>query len=349
MSNDVTVWGIHGGRTGDANTLFLEGHVVGLGWPAMGDLGQLGSNRDAFKTKLAEAYPKKKPNAIPNNAGQLFRFVHEVKVGDLVSYPSKNDRKVHIGRIDGEYEYRPAVSKAYPHHRKVTWLAHIPRTRFSQGALYEIGSALSFFQIKNYADEHIAFGTGKKTAGSTEEGSASNGSGEDVDDTVGVVAEEIENATKDFIIKTLARELKGHPFAEFVGHLLEAMGYRTRVSPPGPDQGIDVVAHKDELGLEPPIIQVQVKSSESNVGNSVVSSLYGVVGSSEYGLFVTLGSYTPNARQFAHGKSNLRLIDGDGLVDLVLKHYEALDARYKGILPLKRVYVPEAIDESEGG
>ena len=43
------------------------------------------------------------------------------------------------------------------------------------------------------------------------------------------------------------------------------------------------------------------------------------------------------------GKSNLRLIDGDALVDLILAHYEAFDSRYKGTLPLKRVYVPEAV------
>ncbi len=31
---------------------------------------------------------------------------------------------------------------------EVERLAHVPRTRFTQGALYEIGSAMSFFQIK---------------------------------------------------------------------------------------------------------------------------------------------------------------------------------------------------------
>ncbi len=42
--------------------------------------------------------------------------------------------------------------------------------------------------------------------------------------------------------------------------------------------------------------------------------------------------------------SNLRLIDGDQLVDLVLEHYESFDSRYKGLLPLKRVWVPEPLD-----
>src|SRR6185437_15343795 len=79
---------------------------------------------------------------------------------------------------------------------------------------------------------------------------------------------------------TLAQELKGHPMAHFIGHLLNTMGYRTRVSPEGPDGGIDIIAHKDELGFEPPIIKVQVKSTDKGtIGDPVVSALYGKVGS----------------------------------------------------------------------
>jgi hypothetical protein len=48
---------------------------------------------------------------------------------------------------------------------------------------------------------------------------------------------------------------------------------------------------------------------------------------------------------FAQSKSNLRLIDGEELVALILQHYEQFDSRYKGLLPLKRVYVPEPLEE----
>lgn len=161
-----------------------------------------------------------------------------------------------------------------------------------------------------------------------------------------MVAEEIEESTRDFILKKLAQELKGHPFAEFVGHLLNCMGYRTRISPEGPDGGIDIVAHKDELGFEPPIIKVQVKSTEGSVGDPIVSALYGKVSPGEYGLLVCLGTFTNQAKNFAKSKSNLRLIDGNDMVDLILQYYEQFDSRYKGLIPLKRVYVPEVIEES---
>ena len=105
---------------------------------------------------------------------------------------------------------------------------------------------------------------------------------------------------------------------------------------------MDIVAHRDELGFEPPIIKVQVKSGEGKVGDPEVSSLSGKVGPHEHGLLVTLGSFTTAATTFGRSKSNLRLIDGDELVDLVFAHYDQFDSRYKGLLPLKRVYVPES-------
>ncbi len=78
-----------------------------------------------------------------------------------------------------------------------------------------------------------------------------------------------------------------------------------------------------------------------------VSALFGKLASGEYGLLVTLSSFTPPARTFAANRSNLRLIDGAELVDLIFEHYAQFDSRYKGILPLKRVYVPEALAEEE--
>src|SRR5699024_2611327 len=85
----------------------------------------------------------------------LYRFAYEVEVGDYVVFPSKIDRQINIGVIESEYEYNP-LSIEYVQQRKVKWLKHLSRTSFSQGALYEVGSAMSFFSIKNYADEYLS-------------------------------------------------------------------------------------------------------------------------------------------------------------------------------------------------
>lgn len=335
-NNEITVWGIHGGKTGDADTHFLKNSCIGLGWTAMGDLSKLNTDREAFKSAVLEKYPEKTAGAVSNNAGQLFRFVHEMKNGDIVVYPSKRDRQIHIGKIAGDYKYDSKKEPGYPHVRPVKWLKEISRTKFSQGALYEIGSAMSFFQVKTYADEFLSALEGEIQPTPVKK-----------DITVVEVSKNIEENTRDFIIKQLAQELKGHPLSDFVAHLLETMGYKTRISTEGPDGGIGIIAHKDELGFEPPIVKVQVKSSEGSIGDPIASALYGKVASGEYGLLVTLGKFTSQAKHFEKSKSNLRLIDGDELVSLILEHYEQFDSMYKGLLPLKKVYIPEQIDETE--
>jgi len=40
------------------------------------------------------------------------------------------------------------------------------------------------------------------------------------------------------------------------------------------------------------------------------------------------------------------IIDGDELVSLILQYYETFESRYKGLLPLKKVFVPEPLDDS---
>jgi hypothetical protein len=44
-------------------------------------------------------------------------------------------------------------------------------------------------------------------------------------------------------------------------------------------------------------------------------------------------------------KGNLKLIDGEELVDLVYKYYPQLDAKYKGLIPLRQVYIPETLTD----
>lgn len=336
IKSDKVLWGIHAGATGDADSLFLKNNVIALGWKDMGDVGKLPPNRDAFMKRLLEALPGKKKGYYPLASGQVFRFVHEVKVGDLVIYPSKRDRQVHIGEITGSFHYDSNTEPGYPQHRPVKWLKTFPRTKFSQGALYEIGAAMSFFQVKNYAHEYLTVLAGQEIAPPSKR-----------DETIKYVAEDIEQNTRDFILKTLAQELKGHALAEFAANLLNTIGYQTRTSSEGPDGGIDIIAHKDELGFEPPLIKVQVKSSEGNIGEPAVSQLYGKVDKSEYGMVITLGSFTNQAVTFARNKSNLRLVDGEELVRLILQHYEKFDSKYKGLLPLKRVYIPEPLEETE--
>jgi restriction system protein len=124
------------------------------------------------------------------------------------------------------------------------------------------------------------------------------------------------------------------------------MGYRTVEGKRGPDEGVDIIAHRDELKLDPPIIKVQVKSGAGNVGRKEAQELLGCLGHGEYGLLVTIAGFTSQATDFVKGKSSIRLLDGEALVGLILEHYEDLEPRYKSLIPLKRVYVPQPMAEN---
>ncbi len=317
------IWGIH---TQDQE-LFLKHNLIAIGWKEIGDLLSLQPTRDAIKTRYLQVYPSEKKGSVATSAGMLYRFCYEAQIGDLIIYPSKIDRMINIGEITGSYEYVPDAHE-YVNQRGVKWLKHLPRTAFSQGALYEIGSAMSFFSVKNYADEFISAldKDFMKKPSITEE-----------DETVKATAEEILESTRDFILKELSRNFKGYALEEFVADLLRAMGYRTKISPQGGDSGIDITAYKDEL---PPRILVQVKSQDGDIKETTIQSLKGAMREGDYGLFVTLSNYTKNARKYLENTPIIRGINGTELVDLILKYYDDLDDKYKQVIPLKMTYIP---------
>ena len=328
MVSNKTIWGIH--TTDDS--LFLSQNIIAIGWSEMGDLSQLVPSRDEFKEQFLKTYPNGKKGAVATSAGMLFRFVHEVQIGDYIVFPSKSDRKINLGVIEGPY-YHDDQAAIYPNRRKVRWLKSLPRTTFSQGALYEVGSALTFFQVRNYVDEYIHAINGNRNPPVLDT---------DTDETVASTADEIIESTKDFILKELSRNLKGYGLEEFVADLLRAMGYRTTLSPHGGDGGIDITAYKDEL---PPRIVVQVKSQDGDIRETTIQSLKGAMKEGDYGLFVTLSDYTPNARKYLEQNPIIRGINGVDLVDLILKYYDQLAVKYRKMIPLKMVYIPVLSEE----
>jgi restriction system protein len=84
MEETYPLWGFHIYASGD--TFVKEGRIA-LGWSEMGDLSSISPTREAFKAKVREIYGDQ--SHVTNSAGQLFRFVTEMKSGDIVLYRSK--------------------------------------------------------------------------------------------------------------------------------------------------------------------------------------------------------------------------------------------------------------------
>jgi restriction system protein len=328
-----TIWALHhsGGRP------LVEERAIAIGWVDAGDLTELPEDREIFKAHLRTRYADKSEAWVANAAGQLLRFRHVMRPGELVVYPQKSDRTINIGRITGDYSYEPQVSERYPHRRAVEWIVEgLPRAQFSQGCLYELGSAMSVFTVKTHRAE-ILKAAGLPAVESGPELAAEAAAGTEDAPT----AERISELTRDYILETFDTELKGHPFAQFCGWLLEALGYTAQVGRPGTDQGVDIVATEDPLGVKRPLLKVQCKSGAGTVGSDKVQALNGTLAESELGLFIAVGDFTSQARQVASGMPKMRLIGPDDLVDLVLDHYGDLADEAKEVLRLRRVWVPD--------
>lgn len=329
------MWGLHhsGGRP------LVEEGVIAIGWVDAGDITQLTDQREEFKEHLRVRYPEKSENWVANAAGQLLRFRHVMQPGDLVVYPQKSDHTINIGRIAGDYRYAPELSERYPHRRPVDWLGSgLPRTLFSQGCLYELGSAMSVFKVKTHRLE-ILQKAGLVEAGEDAASQPADGDSSAPEDEP--TAERISELTRDYILQTFETDLKGHPFAQFCGWVLEALGYTAQVSRPGADQGIDIVATEDPLGVKRPLLKVQCKSGSGAVGSPDVQALNGTLAENELGLFVAIGGFTSQAQQVASGMPKMRLLGPDDFVDLVLDHYADLPDEAKEALRLRRVWVPD--------
>jgi restriction system protein len=339
----TVLWGVHNDQP---QLDLVENEFISIGWNLIGDLGAVGDDRDAMKARVMAAYPDAKPGSVPGAAGTLLSFAYRMQSGDLVVYPYKPDSTLNFGRIEGDYFY-DVGAPIHRNRRKVTWLkTGVPRTDFSQTARYEVGSAVTIFRVKRHLQEFLDCieGVAPAVAVPHVRLKPDDAAQAAVD---AVTAARIETDTRDFIVETLMKELEGVDFEHFVAHLLQAMGYRTQVTQASGDGGIDVIAHRDPLGLEPPIIKVQCKRTTGTMGSPDVQRLTGTLapGGSELGLFVTLGAYSKEAQSLGRTRQDLRLINGNDLVDLVFQHYEKFSPEYKRLLPIRRVYV---VDRAPG-
>lgn len=337
---DITprVWGVHMGE--QVGSRPVDDGYIAIGWAELGDLQQY-PDREAYKAAIAEKIPSAKTGAQPVYAGILFRFTREMAAGDIVVYPSKHDRMVNIGRLTGELSYVPNDDDEYPNHRGVEWLGHFPRSDFSQSALNEIGAFITLFLIKKHSAEFLVkVGIAEETSTPSPIEDTSDEPADDDTATVSV-SQQAETTTSDFVIRRIMAGLTGYEFEEFVAHVLECMGYTARVTQRSGDGGVDVIAHKDKLGFEPPILKVQCKRKTDQVPRPEVDQLLGTLGDGEYGLFICLGSYSRQSIDLERNRPKLRLIDGEQFVALVLEHYSRLSPRYRSLIPLKQIYVPD--------
>lgn len=330
-----------GGDGGDENYALDHGvAILGfLEYPSLAKASDYDSILDLIKT----AAPDQKPRAAVNHARQLWAFALKMKEGDIVVLPRKLTSQVALGVVKGSYQY-VKVGGIPRHTRRVDWIRpDVPRSVFSQDLLSSFGAFMTVCSItRNSAEERVAaILKGRPDPGPTSLSGKVPDSETIVDDAESV-GHDLALAAHDQIVEHIQNRFRKHELANLVDAVLIADGWTTKLSPPGPDGGVDIFAGRGPFGLDAPRLCVQVKSQATPVDVTVYRTLQGSMQSykAEQGLLVSWGGFNKavlsEARQ---GHFLVRLWESRDLVTAIYRTYENLPPEIQAELPLKRVWM----------
>jgi restriction system protein len=266
-----------------------------------------------------------------------------MKEGDIVVLPRKITSQVALGKVTGPYKYMK-VGSEFRHTRSVKWIRpDVARSTFSQDLLYSFGAFMTVCRItRNDAEQRVA----AVLDGKPDPGFA--GDLESASKPAAVLGDHDTNtndltlAAHDQIVAHIQSRFSGHGLAQLVDAVLKAEGWVTKLSPPGPDGGVDILGGRGSLGLDQPRLCVQVKSQSSPADVTVYRSLQGSMQSfkAEQGLLVCWGGFNKPVRAEAkQGYFVVRLWESRDLVEAIYRNYERLPAEIQAELPLKKVWM----------
>jgi restriction system protein len=126
-------------------------------------------------------------------------------------------------------------------------------------------------------------------------------------------------------LRELLHSMPPDRFEALIMELLLQMGFdenTAQVTPYGNDGGIDVQGVYRAAGLTEVNAAVQVKRWKSNVQAPTVTSVRGSLQVHQQGIIITTSDFSAGARKeaSASGKTRIGLINGDELLDLLIRH-----------------------------
>lgn len=325
-------WMVRAGRGGIHFEDFEKGYVA-IGWSALGDLNQYKSIEE-LRSRYLESYGSDKPGAVANALAMILKFRDKVTAGDYLITYNPETRQYLVGKDKGQYLHKPNVVSNFDNLRPVEWIGKVNRDLLSPEARNSLGSTLTLFSVNtSVVDEILAILNGSPAA-------AQNFNPELIENEFSELKEKIVEQSHE-LIKDRVVALGPDDMEELVAAILRAMGYEAKVSPKGPDRGVDVVASRDGLGLTKPRIKAEVKHREGSMGAPAIRSFIGALREGDSGLYISSGGFTREARYEAERCAfPLTLLDLDDIAELIVRHYENFDLEGKALIRLVRIYWP---------
>ncbi|MHB2036218.1 MAG: restriction endonuclease, partial [Nitrososphaerales archaeon] len=211
----------------------MKNSIVTVGWNDLPDLSNV-ETRENLKSIYEKTYPTEK-SAISSRVGQAWAFAKKIQIKDLVVLPLKLQSAIAIGEVTGPYAYRTNISSDVRHIHPIKWIkTDFPRTAFDQDLLYSFGAYMTVCQItRNNAEARLRALIQGKTLPSP--------AGETTEEET---FQDLEQLGRDQVQELISQRFRGHELARLVEAVLQAQGYKTDRSPPGPDGGVDILAGK---------------------------------------------------------------------------------------------------------
>ncbi|RYG98384.1 MAG: restriction endonuclease [Alphaproteobacteria bacterium] len=333
------VWLVRLGKFGEQEARALATGELVTGWD-VDDL-ELATSREAVLSLLEKAYPEEKKGTLQNWSAQLNQLRNIISPGDLVVCPMKTTGQIAIGKVIGGYRH---IEDTHPT-RVVEWLKpDLPRDAVKQDLLFSMGASQTVCEIsRNEAATRVesmalnGFDPGPATALSVL--TKASVPVEPLEADQGPI--DLAVAARDQIERHIAAHFTGHSFTQLVAAILRAQGYQTRVSPPGADRGIDIVAGQGALGFGGPRLVVQVKSGGVISDQPTLQGLIGCIADTQadQGLLVSWSGFTPPVRSRVNELYfRVRMWGRDEIVSALLSVYDELPETIRAELPLRRIW-----------
>lgn len=272
----ANIWMVRAGERAAYVDDFINESIVAIGW----DLGPAIIN--ATKSELDQQYRTNWPDArdgqVRNVVGQIDTFLHKISSGDLVLTHDRQQRQYILGDIQGPAAYRAELDPDLRVVRPVKWTRKVHRDSLSVEARNTLGAIQTIFQVRGTVASEVQAKSVPlddkevQTSQSAVESETSRPSLKDIEQQWrNELLEKAEEAIEDRLVSLSWDEMQ-----ELVAGILRAMGYKTNISPIGPDRGVDIFASPDGLGLQEPRIFVEVKHRPRQaMGSQEVRSFLG--------------------------------------------------------------------------
>jgi restriction system protein len=283
---------------------FKDRGIIALGF--LNDHAEMPKSREEIEQFYNETYPDHKKMQKAVNVGQIYRFMYEMKPGDIVLTPYDNDLLI-IGEIASDLYFDKDNGTPWLYTRKVRWEKDpISRSFFSVPLQNTIRSMQTVFKIK-------------------QEGEILKLLGKKVEDNPSVsYAFEMDKLFDK--IKERLLELDSDEFEILISYVLQSLGFEAKKRQGGVgDGGVDFEGVLNVMGVAKIQLQVQVKRYEqSAIGERDIRNLRGALKTGHQGCFITLSSFQKKAIESAEDpeKTPIRLIDGRKFIDILTEQYD---------------------------